>query len=245
MKKLKSRFSYSLILLFVLSGCSNNLNNSAESTDPFEGLNRNIFAFNKSLDQNILSPVSTAYVKTIPHSVRNSISNHLGWMNTPSTIVNSTLQMDLENTILASAKFMINGLSLGFYDFDNNETKIPKKDLGSTLAKLNVPEGPFLMVPFLGPKTVRDFTGTLSDRQNLSSISSNSVNNLSLLEVPVNLVDKRSKLAKNIENIYESPDPYTKMKSYYIQNRRKNVYGDKYFEIKNSKSDLEFEKLLQ
>ena len=49
----------------------------------------------------------------------------------------------------------------------------------------------------------------------------------------------------NIENIYESPDPYTKMKSYYIQNRRKNVYGDKYLEDKNNKLDIEFEKLLQ
>ncbi len=166
-------------------------------------------------------------------------------MDTPSTIVNSALQTDLENTILASAKFLLNGLSLGFYDFDNNETKVQKKDLGSTLAKLNIPEGPFLIVPLLGPKTVRDFTGTVSDRQSLNKISSNSLKNISLLEIPVNLVDKRSKLAKNLDNIYESPDPYTKMKSYYIQNRRKNVYGDKYLEIKNNKSDLEFEKLLQ
>ena len=245
MKIVKFAYSYSLILLFVLSGCTNNLKISAESTDPFEGLNRNIFAFNKALDQNIVSPVSTAYVKTIPHSIRKNVSNHLEWMDTPSTILNSALQMDLENTILASAKFMLNGLSLGFYDFDNNETKIQKKDLGSTLAKLNVPEGPFLMVPLLGPKTVRDFTGTLSDRQSLSNISSNSLNKISLVEIPVNLVDKRSKLAKNIENIYKSPDPYTKMKSYYIQNRRKNVYGDEYLEVKNKKLDLEFEKLLQ
>ena len=245
MKKNKFVFSYSLILLFVLSGCSTNLKNSAESTDPFESLNRNIFAFNKSLDQNIVSPVSAAYVKTIPHSIRKNISNHLEWMDTPSTIVNSALQMDLENTILASAKFMLNGLSLGFYDFDNNETEIQKKDFGSTLAKINVPEGPFLMVPLLGPKTVRDFTGSLSDRQSLSIISSNSVNKLSLVEIPFNLVDNRSKFAKNIESIYESPDPYTKMKSYYIQNRRKNVYGDRYLKIKNNKLDLEFEKLLQ
>ncbi|MDC3116680.1 VacJ family lipoprotein [Alphaproteobacteria bacterium] len=245
MKKLKFTFSYSFMLFFVLSGCTNNLTISAESTDPFEVLNRNIFTFNKTLDRNIVSPISATYVKTMPHSVRKSVSNHLEWMDTPSTIVNSALQIDLENTILASAKFMLNGLSLGFYDFDNNETKIKKKDLGSTLAKLNVPEGPFLMVPFLGPKTVRDFTGTLSDRQSLRNISSNSVNKLSLAEIPVNLVDKRSKLAKNIENIYESPDPYTKMKSYYIQNRRKNVYGDKYIEVKNNKLDMEFEKLLQ
>ena len=129
MKKNKFAFSYALILLFVLSGCTNNLKNSVESIDPFESLNRNFFAFNKSLDQNIVSPVSAAYVKTIPHSVRKSVSNHLEWMDTPSTIVNSTLQIDLENTILASAKFMLNGLSLGFYDFDNSETKIKKKDL--------------------------------------------------------------------------------------------------------------------
>jgi phospholipid-binding lipoprotein MlaA len=245
MKKLSRAFLYSLILSFILSGCSNNLNSSAEITDPFEDLNRNIFAFNKSLDQNIVSPISAAYVKTIPHSVRKSVSNHLEWMDTPSTIVNSTLQIDLENTILASAKFMLNGLSLGFYNFDNNETKINKKDLGSTLAKLNVPEGPFLMVPLLGPKTVRDFTGTLSDRQSLSKVSSNSINKLRFVEIPVNLVDKRSKLEKNIKNIYKSPDPYTKMKSYYIQNRRKNVYGDTYFEDKNNKLDMEFEKLLQ
>ncbi len=245
MKKIKFAFSISLILLFVLSGCTNNLTISAENKDPFEILNRNIFTFNKTLDQNIVSPISAAYVRKMPLSVRKSVSNHLEWMNTPSTIVNSALQTDFENTILASAKFMLNGLSLGFYDFDNNETKITKKDFGSTLAKLNVPEGPFLMVPLLGPKTFRDFTGTLSDRQSLSNISSNSVNKLSLAEIPINLVDKRSKLAKNIQNIYESPDPYTKMKSYYIQNRRKNVYGDKYIEVKNNKLDMEFEKLLQ
>ena len=245
MKKISFAFSYSFILLFVLSGCSNNLKTSAEITDPFEDLNRNIFAFNKSIDQNIVSPISDSYVKTIPYPVRKSVTNHLKWMDTPTTIVNSALQIDLENTILASAKFMLNSLSLGLYDFDKNETKIHKKDFGSTLAKLNVPEGPFLMVPLLGPKTTRHFAGTISDKQNLSNVSSDAVNKLSLVEIPINLVDKRSKLANNIDNIYESPDPYTKMKSYYIQNRRKNVYGDKYLEFKNNKSDLEFEKLLQ
>ncbi len=245
MKNFDLMYSSIFILLFVLSGCTNNLKTTTENTDTFEVLNRNVFAFNKSVDQNIISPISDAYINTIPYSVRKSVSNHLEWMDTPNTIINSTLQANLENTILASAKFMLNGLSFGFYDFDNNETKIHKKDLGSTLAKLNVPEGPFLMVPLLGPKTVRDFTGTVTDRQNLNKISSNSFKKIGLVEFPINLVDKRGKLAKNIENIYESPDPYTKMKSYYIQNRRKNVYGEKYLEIKNNKSDQEFEKLLQ
>ena len=85
----------------------------------------------------------------------------------------------------------------------------------------------------------------MSDRHSMINVSSDSINKLSLVEIPVNLVDKRSKIANSIDNIYESPDPYTKMKSYYIQNRRKNVYGNKYLEIKNNNSDLEFEKLLQ
>ena len=73
MKKLKFAFSYSLTLLFVLSGCTNNLTISAENKDPFEVLNRNIFTFNKALDQNIVSPISSAYVETIPHSDRKSV----------------------------------------------------------------------------------------------------------------------------------------------------------------------------
>ena len=195
-------FVYSgiFILLLVLSGCSNNLKTTTENADPFEGLNRNIFAFNKSLDQSIVSPLSSAYVNRIPYSVRKSVSNHLEWMDTPSIIVNSALQINLENTILASAKFMLNGLSFGFYDFDNNETKIDKKDLGSTLAKFNVPEGPFLMVPLLGPKTFRDFTGTVSDKQSLNNITSKTVKKLSLVEIPVNLNSKQKDILREFEN---------------------------------------------
>ena len=132
-----------------------------------EKCRKKIYIFNKSLDQSIVSPLSSAYVNTIPYSVRKSVSNHLEWMDTPSIIVNSALQMNLENTILASAKFMLNGLSFGFYDFDNNETKIDKKDLGSTLAKFNVPEGPFLMIPLLGPSPLWD--PAYSDRRHLDS----------------------------------------------------------------------------
>ena len=92
-------------------------------------------------------PLSTTYVEKVPSAARKSITSHLNWMGLPNTIVNRTIQLDLENTILASAEFMLNGLTLGFYDLDNGKTDLIKKDFGSTLAKLNVPEGPFLMLP--------------------------------------------------------------------------------------------------
>ena len=234
-----------MILIFILSGCSSNNIIISETKDPFEKLNRKIFNFNKKIDQKIVAPIGSAYEENIPAAARNAIGSHLDWVDTPSTIFNSTIQMDLKNTILSSAKFMLNGLTLGFYDLDKGETAIKKKDFGSTLAKFNVPEGPFLMVPILGPKMTRDFNGTIWDKYIMTNVSSDSLNNLTLLETPLETIDTRSKISKTIDNVYESPDPYVKLRSYYIQNRRNKVYGKNYVDFKNNKSDEEFEKLLE
>ena len=242
-------FKFILYMLFFLTlslgGCSNNKKYSVQNLDPFEKINRTIFTFNKYIDRKIVIPITTTYVETVPNAARKSITNHLNWMGLPNTIANSTMQLDLENTILASAKFMLNGLTLGFYDFDNGETDIEKKDFGSTLAKYNVPEGPFLMIPILGPKMTRDFSGFILDRQNITTFSSNNMNDINLIEIPVNIIDKRGQLLNSIDKIYNSADPYSKMKSYYIQSRRKQVYSEKYHDTDNQNKDEEFEKLLQ
>ena len=237
---------YTLVFLTMsLGGCSNNKKHIVKNLDPFEKINRNIFTFNKYIDKKIVTPISTTYVKKVPSAARKSITSHLDWMGLPNTIFNSTIQLDLENTILASAKFMLNGLTLGFYDLDNGEAYIIKKDFGSTLAKFNVPEGPFLMLPFLGPKMTRDFSGFVIDSQNMAHVTSPTMNDITLIEIPVNIIDKRGKLSDTIDTVYNSADPYTKMKSYYIQNRRKQVYSEKYHDIENKSKDEEFEKLLQ
>ena len=233
------------IILLTITGCSNSTNNSSESFDPFEGVNRNFFTFNKYLDKEVVEPLSKTYVKVVPNTARKGVSNHLKWIKIPTTIFNSTIQMDIENTILSTAKFLLNGLTLGFYDLDENETKINDKDFGSTLAKLKVPEGPFLMVPFFGPKIARDLTGTIVDRQYIANISSDTIDDINLVEVPIRIIDDRRKMSKTIGSIYNSSDPYIKMRSYYMQNRRNKVYTKKYKEMKNNDKDLEFEKLLQ
>ena len=245
MKNFKFILYVLVFLIMSLGGCSNNKKHLVINTDPFEKINRNIFTFNKYIDKKIVVPISNTYVEKVPNAARKSITNHLNWMGLPNTIANSVIQLDLENTILASAKFMLNGLTFGFYDLDNGETDIVKKDFGSTLAKFNVPEGPFLMVPFLGPKMTRDFSGFVVDRQSMANISSTTMNDINLIEVPVNIIDTREKLSDSIDTIYSSADPYTKMKSYYIQNRRKQVYDQEYYDIENKNRDEEFEKLLQ
>jgi len=243
-KKYKILFIKCIAAAFILNGCSSSTKLVSENKDPFEKVNRNIFQFNKYIDQKIISPISETYVKKVPTKIRSGVNNHLQWMDTPNTIINSALQIDMENTILASAKFLLNGLTLGFYDLDKGETVIEKRDFGSTLAKFKVSEGPFLMVPFFGPKTTRDLTGTIVDRQNMANLSSNSIDNLNLAEIPMNMIDKRSQMSKTIDNIYLSTDPYIKVRTFYLQNRRNEIYSEKYIENKNNNLDAEFEKLL-
>ncbi len=243
-KKYRFLFIKCITAAFILNGCSSSTKLVSENSDPFEKINRNIFQFNKYIDQKIISPISNTYIKKVPPKIRSGISNHLQWMDTPNTIINSALQTDMENTILASAKFLLNGLTLGFYDLDEGETVIKKRNFGSTLAKLNISEGPFLMVPFIGPSTTRDFTGTIIDRQNMATLSPNLIDDLSLAEIPINIIDKRSKMSKTIDNSYLSTDPYIKIRSFYLQNRRNEIYGEKYNENKNNNLDEEFEKLL-
>ena len=91
----------------------------------------------------------------------------------------------------------------------------------------------------------RDFSGYFVDRQNMTNVSSATMNDINLIEIPINVIDTRAKLSNALDKLYNAPDPYIKMKSYYIQNRRKNVYNEKYHNIKNKNKDEEFEKLLQ
>ena len=234
-----------LISLFLINGCSNNISTNVTTLDPFESLNRKVFYFNKKLDDKIINPISKSYAENIPEKARNSIGSHLEWMNLPNTIINSTLQLNAENTILTSAKFLLNGLTLGFYDLDNNETKVIKKDFGSTLAKYKVPEGPFLMVPFLGPKTTRQFSGFIVDQQNHSNMISGKVDNINLIEQPIKIIHSRERLSDAIDSIYKSSDPYIKMRSFYLQNRRSTVNSNKKNRKLELQKDYEFEKLLQ
>ena len=234
-----------LISLFLINGCSNNISTNVTTLDPFESLNRKVFYFNKKLDDKIINPISKSYAENIPEKARNSIGSHLEWMNLPNTIINSTLQLNSENTILTSAKFLLNGLTLGFYDLDNNETKVIKKDFGSTLAKYKVPEGPFLMVPFLGPKTTRQFSGFIVDQQNHSNMISGKVDNINLIEQPIKIIHSREKLSDTIDSIYKSSDPYIKMRSFYLQNRRSIVNSNKKNRKLELEKDYEFEKFLQ
>ncbi|TAN02784.1 MAG: VacJ family lipoprotein [Rhodanobacteraceae bacterium] len=132
----------------------------AEGTDdPFQGFNRKMYAFNMTADKYVMRPVAKTYVKVTSTEVRTHISDFFDNLRTPVTIINEVLQGRPGPALDSTARFLINSTAglLGFFD-PATRLDVPQHptDFGVTLAHWGVPEGPYLMLPFIGPTTVRD-----------------------------------------------------------------------------------------
>jgi phospholipid-binding lipoprotein MlaA len=191
--------------------------------DPYENSNRKAFAFNMGLDTHVLEPVARAYKNTMPKTGQRAIENHLNWAGLPATTFNSTLQGRYENATLALLHFAVNGLTFGLSDLTEDPKAVRSQDFGQTLAHLNVPEGNFLMVPFLGPNTSRSLTGKVADTitNPMSFLKAGEVvQTTQSLRPAVAAVSFRSKMSEALDDIkYNSLDPYARTRSLYYQRR--------------------------
>jgi phospholipid-binding lipoprotein MlaA len=152
--------------LVVLTGCATGPN--ANPRDPFEPYNRGMASFNDGIDRAVLKPVATAYANVTPSPVRAGISNFFGNLQDGWTFVNSVLQLRPQKAIESFMRFSVN-TGLGFAGLLDiaSEAGIPKhnEDLGKTLGRWGVPSGPYVVLPVLGPSTLRDaFTITAETR---------------------------------------------------------------------------------
>lgn len=137
-----------------------------ENNDPLEPMNRKIFAFNLGADKYVMHPIARGYrtITTAPFrfKVRTFYSN----LKTPLTIVNDILQLNFKNAGLDTSRFIINS-TLGFFGvFDvADRMGIPSNSqgFGTTMGVWNIPSGPYLVLPLLGPSNIRDTTGLLAD----------------------------------------------------------------------------------
>lgn len=230
----------------LINSCTSPDSKFTATQDPYERVNRKIFVFNQTLDKYVLEPASKTYNTILPNKVKSGVSNHLNWINTPTTIINSGLQLEGKNLSLSSIKFLLNSLTLGFYDLDENETNHSNLDFGSTLAKYKFSEGPYLMLPFFGPRTFRHFTGDMADSSISYSVEPNNLKKIKKYEIGVEAIDKRSNLSLVFEDFNSSADPYIKLRSLYLQNRRNDLYLSKDYKNQLLKEEEEeFENLLQ
>lgn len=146
----------------IFSGCATKPVDDKPRTskiDPFENVNRKTAVFNDRLDENVVQPVARAYTTVFPSFVQTGIGNFFGNINDVWTSINSFLQGNPEDGFTDIMRFSINSTFgfLGVLDIAS-EGGIAKhrKDFGQTLAVWGVPNGPYLVVPFLGPSVMRD-----------------------------------------------------------------------------------------
>ncbi len=137
-----------------------------EANDPLEPMNRSIFAFNTLFDDIILAPTARLYRIWGPPDIRDGIANFVTNWREPVTFVNDVLQAEPKRAGTSFSRFLINstfGL-LGIFDTASNwGIEHHSEDFGETFAVWGIPEGPFLMLPILGPSNTRDFTGFVVD----------------------------------------------------------------------------------
>ena len=207
-----------------LAGCSSTPpDDRSDVRDRYEDANRKVFAFNMDVDTYVLEPVASGYRNTVPEGGRTAIDNHLNWASMPSTAINSTLQGKFENAALATLNFLVNGLTLGFADLSEDDQKVNREDFGQTLAAYDVPEGSYLMVPVLGPRTTRSLTGNVVDFvMNPLQIfgTGNTANAVRTAQAPVGAVSFRANNFEAFNDVkYNSLDPYARTRSVYYQTR--------------------------
>jgi len=133
-----------------------------EPYDPWERFNDAMFKFNYSLDKNVLKPVARGYRGVLPEEIQVMIGNAFHNITWPARFINSLLQGQFEGALREVSRFVVNS-TLGFGGlFDAGKVaglEPSQRDFGQTLGVWGVPTGPYLVLPLLGPTTVRDGIG--------------------------------------------------------------------------------------
>ncbi|GBC59717.1 ABC transporter [Desulfonema ishimotonii] len=191
--------------------------------DPLEPLNRRIYKFNTVVDNNILEPVVRGYKKVVPSFIRTGLSNFFSNIGEIPVMLNCLLQTKSEKSGEVLARFMVNTTAgiFGFWDPATNMGLIKyNEDFGQTLAVYGVPAGPYIVLPILGPSTLRDTTGKVMDNLTktafveLAAISSSADLTLSVVDG----LTLRASLPFSYGD-FDSPFEYDLVRALYIDTR--------------------------
>ena len=140
----------------------------ASKDDPWEGFNRKVYAFNDTVDEAVLKPVATAYRNVVPQLVRTGIDNFFSNIGDVWSAANHLLQGKVHHGLDMGMRVLVNSTAgLGGILDPATEFGLVRRseDFGQTLGKWGVGAGPYLVLPFLGPSTLRDSVGLVADRQ--------------------------------------------------------------------------------
>ncbi|TKB55552.1 VacJ family lipoprotein [Ferrimonas aestuarii] len=197
-----------------------------DERDPWEGVNRSIWYFNyQILDKKLFRPVVYFYADYVPEGARNGLDNFLHNLEEPSSAVNNLLQGKGGWAANATGRFLINSTLgvVGIFDVASNMGLERKQDeFGEVLATWGVPDGPYLMLPVLGPSTIRDEVGDYVD--GLYFPYANFTFWQSAARWALDGLSTRSKLIGQEAILDNSLDPYSFVKEGYYQYVAYSIY---------------------
>lgn len=212
-----------ILLAGMLGGCATHANK-----DPLEGLNRGIYKFNDTVDKAAIKPVAGAYKAVVPGTVRTGVNNFFSNLGTLVTIVNDLLQLKFDKAMTDSGRFVINttfGIAglIDIASMDGIEKR--SEDFGQTLAYWGWENSAYLVLPFLGPSTLRDTGGLVVDSVFFDPIyyvdhvpTRNSM-------LVTKFIDKRSQFLPASDLLDEAAlDPYAFMRDAYLQRRLNHIH---------------------
>ncbi len=202
--------------------------------DPLEPMNRKVFAFNQALDRTVIKPVAKTYRDVVPEWARDRIHAVLENLREPLTFANDVLQGRGGAASITAQRFLMNSIGGlgGLYD-RASERGLPKQsgDFGQTLYVWGVLDGPYLVLPFFGPSSVRDGVGLGVDlyANPVGHIGSSGVrSDASIARTTSGALDQRSRNIESLETLEAaSLDFYTYLRSTWRQYRRATLLEGK------------------
>jgi phospholipid-binding lipoprotein MlaA len=200
---------------------------TANPKDPWEPMNRSVASFNDKIDDNVLKPVATGYRNVVPDLIQTGVRNVFNNFADMWSTVNNLLQLKPTNTVESLGRVIVNTV-FGIYGIFDVATYIKlerhPEDFGQTLGHWGVPNGPYLVLPLLGPSTLRDGTSlpvdfAVSPTKLIGDIPTR--NKVFALR----LVSKRAELLKSGNMLEQaSIDKYSFTRDAYLQYRRSQIY---------------------
>lgn len=221
-----------LICALLLSGCATKPaapKDQRSTADPWEPMNRQIHGFNTGLDKVTLKPIAKGYQKVFPQFLRTGIGNFSSNLRSPLNAINSFLQGKGKTGLSESGRFLANS-TIGLLGILDVATAMGlekhNEDFGQTFAKWGVPDGPYVVLPLLGPRTLRD---ALAVPLNFLADPLLWYNNTSVRDklYILRLIDVRERLFTVEALLKGSKDRYLSLREAYLQHRLFLIYdGD-------------------
>lgn len=214
-----------VLCALLLSGCATVT--TPDARDPWESWNRGVFGFNDAVDTAVLQPVAKGYQKVTPTLVQKGVGNFFGNLTDMWSVVNNALALRPKETGDSIGRVMLNttvGL-LGVIDVASDlGIERHSADFGLTLARWGVGSGPYVVLPLLGPSTLRDTAGLPVDNWGnpINQFGDEATRNGMVV---VKMVDKRAQLL-GAGQVLEGAalDKYSFLRDAYLQRRRNQVY---------------------